>query len=348
MRVIVRADANKIIAMGHIMRCLSISDALKDFGAEVSFACASDDAKTLIESRGYAVEVFNTDYTNMKEDLPLMEELIKKSQAQVVIVDTYSAYGDYFVALNKLVKTVYVDDYGKDAFPVDYLINYNVYGEYLPYEEMYKAAKVSLPKMILGSKYAPLRKDFLVPRTREKSDMFEILLSTGGADATHVAINMARRFNKEILAGRLSRVGLNILVGPFNSDKDAIMDESLVNPGRISIYSNITDMPQFLSKFDAALSAAGSTTYELCSMGIPTMLFCTADNQAQIFEAFKKNGLMMTAGFADKEMGVVLDKAMDFMESMSTNRALCEEYSEKALRVTDARGASRIAEIIGG
>ena len=346
MKVLVRADANEIIAMGHVMRCLSISDALVEKGAEISFACASEHAKALIESRGYKVSIFNTDYKNMAEELPKMKELVAKESVDLVIVDSYSATSDYFKELNELCKTAYVDDYGKNPFPVDYLINYNAYGEYLPYEELYSKAKVKLPKMILGPKFAPLRKDFQKDYCHEPSDMFEVLLSTGGADATHVAISLAKRFNEEISKGKLEKVRLNILVGPFNSDRDAIMDESVVHPGRIGIYSNITDMPLFLSKFDAAMSAAGSTTYELCAMGVPTMLFCTADNQAQIFDAFKKNGLMQTAGFTDKEMATVIDKLVDFMGIMSASESLCEEYSKKALQVTDAKGALRIADTI--
>lgn len=346
MRVLVRADANKIIAMGHVMRCLSISDALSKEGAKVSFACASDDAKAIIESRGYEVEVFNSDYTKMEDELDKMEALIKRLCVDLVIVDTYSATNGYFEAINKLVKTVYVDDYGKDTFPVDYLINYNAYGPDIPYENMYQKAAVKTPKLILGPMYAPLRQDFLKEHKHEPSDKFEVLLSTGGADATHVAINLLKKFNEEVKSQKLENVRLNILVGPFNSDRDQIMEESLVNPGRVSLYSNITDMPGFLSKFDAAMSAAGSTTYELCSMGIPTMLFCTADNQAQIFEAFKKNGLMMTAGFTDKDLVAVIDKLVDFMGKMSASSNLCEEYSRKALQVTDAKGALRIADTI--
>ena len=346
MKVLVRADANKIIAMGHVMRCLSIADALSDKGVLVSFACASTDPKALIESRGYKVTVFNSDYQKMDEELPQMEELIKKEGIDLVIVDTYSAYEGYFEKLNEITKTAYVDDYGKNAFSVDYLINYNAYGEYIPYEEIYKKAAIKLPKLLLGPMYAPLRRDFQKKHESIKSDMFEVLLSTGGADATHVAITLLRRFNKEIEAGNLEKVRLNILVGPFNGDKEAIMDESVTFPGRVNLYSDITDMPGFLSRFDAAMSAAGSTTYELCSMGIPTMLFCTADNQAQIFEAFKKNGLMMTAGFTDKEMETVTDRLVDFMGIMSANADLCEEYSKKALQVTDALGAIRIADNI--
>lgn len=346
MKILIRADANKIIAMGHVMRCMSISDALTDLGAKVSFACASHDAQMLIESRGYEVEVFDSDFTKMEEEIPKMKALIKEKEIDLVIADTYYITSKYFEELNNLVKTAYVDDYGKNPFPVDYLINYNAYGEYIPYEELYNNAGVRLPKLILGPMYAPLRKDFLKDHKHVKTDKFKVLLSTGGADATHVAINMAQRFNKEIENGKLENVDLNILVGPFNGDKDAIMDESVKNPGRISIWSNITDMPEFLSKFDAAMSAAGSTTYELCSMGIPTILFCTADNQAQIFEAFEKNGLMQTAGFTDKDLGGVIDRLIEFMDRMSKSTDLCLKYSKLALQVTDARGASRIADII--
>ena len=63
MKVLIRADANKTVSMGHVMRCLSIADALKSMGASVLFVCAGSDAKELINKRGFEVSLISFAYS---------------------------------------------------------------------------------------------------------------------------------------------------------------------------------------------------------------------------------------------------------------------------------------------
>lgn len=344
MKLLIRGDANKFIATGHIMRCLSLADAVKADGGEVRFVCASEDPRKLIHDRGYEVDVMDTDYADMISELPGFKNVIEEFTPDVILCDSYYVSDEYFNKIKDFYKgkIAYMDDYSDHAFPVDVLINYNAYGKASDYEPLYMKAGYALPKMIMGPFYAPLRKEFLNPPKHSFSGKYEVLLSTGGADATHMAVAMLERFNRLVSEDKLSDVNLNILVGAFSEDKDAIMDKSVMHPGRVSIYSNITDMPTFLSKFDLAVSAAGSTTYELCCMKVPTVLFCTADNQKKIHDIFDENGLLMTAGYADKELGKVLDTIFEKISDLTTHPETLLKYSESAGRVTDGKGALKL------
>ena len=342
MKLIIRADSNKTVAMGHVMRCLSIADAVRDAGGEVVFVTASNDPEALITARGYRCIVMDTDFADTFGELPKLKAVIGKERPDVILFDGYYFKNEYFKALEGMAKLVFVDDYGKWAFPVDMVVNYNIYGEDLDYEGVYAGEGKALPKLLRGTVYAPLRREFLnAAPVKIKEGTLKVLVSTGGADLCRVALSLCER----LLADRPENISLGVLVGPFSQDRDAIKRLSAENPDFIRVYENITDMSGFLSRFDMALSAAGSTSYELCRMGIPTCLFCTADNQSLINETFKKKGITESAGNAERDKNAVLDRLVVFIKEY-TDAGKRASMAEKMRAAVDARGAERIASEI--
>ena len=67
--VIIRADGNGTIGMGHVMRCLSIADALSKLKQEVLFVTACQESVSVIQKRGYEVVCLNHDYCRMDEEI---------------------------------------------------------------------------------------------------------------------------------------------------------------------------------------------------------------------------------------------------------------------------------------
>lgn len=369
-KVVFRADSNKIVAMGHVMRCLSIADALKDLGVAVTFVCASRDPEALIESRGYEVRILDSDFSKMEEELDKFIPILEEIKPDFVFLDTYYLTVDYASKIKEYAKTVFVDDYGKDAFPVDVLINYNIYGDLIDYEKLYRDGGFeTAPRLLLGPSYAPLRKAFreaepvfIVQKPLKGQDgenemistkgvggklcakccNYEILLTTGGSDGLSIAKAVLDKF----LSDPIENSRLNVLIGPFNKDREYIEAQEKNYPNLIRTWSDIKDMPGFLANFDLALSAAGSTSYELCCMGIPAMLFCMADNQSQINETFDKKGIYKSAGNAEKDKELVIEKMVSFAREAQGDVGYRKECAAKARALVDARGAERIAKEI--
>ncbi|MCQ2520469.1 MAG: UDP-2,4-diacetamido-2,4,6-trideoxy-beta-L-altropyranose hydrolase [Lachnospiraceae bacterium] len=344
MKVIIRADSNKVVAMGHVMRCLSIADALSDRGAEVVFFCATKDPEELITSRGYDVRVLNTDFDMMDRELDIVCPMLETEKPDVIILDTYYLTDKYVTKISEYAKTVYVDDYGKNAFPVDLIINYNIYGDLTDYEGLYKKAKRKQPKLLLGPVYAPLRKAFESANAIEikENGPFNILISTGGAASLRIAKGLADKFVNDSSDDAALMV-FNLLVGPFSKDKEYPDNLEETNPGKINIWSRLTHMPGFLSRFDMAVSAAGSTSYELCSMGIPAVLFCMADNQSLINETFDKKGIYKSGGNAEKNREQVIENLYADTVLAIKDFVYRKECSLRARNLVDAKGAERIA-----
>lgn len=341
-RLIIRADSNKKIAMGHVMRCLSIADSVKSMGGDVTFVTASEDPKNLITSRGYVCIVMGTAFDDTMGELGKFLPILKGYEPDMVLCDGYYFSREYFKKVGEITKTAYIDDYGKTAYPVDLLINYNIYGDETDYRGLYARSGVRLPKLLLGTEYAPLRQAFLgaKPVTIKRNGPLKVLVSTGGADPC----GMARAIVEKFLETPVEGISFGILVGPFSKDRDEIIRYADEAPETFTVYQNITDMPGFISHFDIALSAAGSTTYELCRMGIPTCLFSTADNQNRINATFKKKGICESAGNADIDKVIVLSSLFHFMKMCSSSYAYRENMAYRMKKTVDAKGAIRITD----
>ena len=110
--VIIRADGNGMIGMGHVMRCLSIADALRKQLEDVLFVTACQECVSVIQAKGYEVVYFNNDYRCMEEEIVPFQTLILDKQADIVLVDSYQVTGPYMKALSEVVTLAYMDDMG--------------------------------------------------------------------------------------------------------------------------------------------------------------------------------------------------------------------------------------------
>lgn len=346
MKIVIRADSNSIVSMGHVMRCLSIADAFKAKENEVIFVCASEDPVELINKRGFEAVVLNTAFDKMEEELPLLVPLFEKEGklfcADLLIVDSYYVTDGYLSKLKEYAFVAYLDDYANNAVPCDALINYNIYGDLTDYKGLFEKAGLTVPKLILGAEYAPLRKEFLkaTPNRVKRFGKISVLVSTGGSDGLGIAKAIADRMVKE----PIKNVFLNILVGPFSKDREYLEELSKTYPKLMTIYSGITDMPSFLKKSNIAVSAAGSTSYELCKMQLPTILFSIADNQNLINKTFADKNIMDSAGNAESNKEECLDNIFSFIKKASKDYGFRKEKAKKMAEVPLGNGAFRIAD----
>nr|MCR5669469.1 hypothetical protein [Butyrivibrio sp.] len=205
----IRADANKIIASGHVMRCITIAKELIALGESVTFFVADNEGKSLVENFAEGLEHFDvvvlgSVYDQIEDELPVLEKELMARGVRALLVDSYFVTKRYFEAISRICPVAYMDDLGKEPYPVDVLINYSGYYETLGYESLYKgmSGNKGLPtKLFLGLKYAPLRRqfyedelsggkvvqdintgDFANATPDTDSNALRILLTAGGAD----------------------------------------------------------------------------------------------------------------------------------------------------------------------
>lgn len=341
-----RADGNSIIGSGHVMRCLSIAREASKFD-DVLFLSADCNFEEAIRELGITFQSFNTRYNQLEEELPQFKTLLEEKKPTSIFIDTYFVTEYYLDEIQNTCreircKLVYIDDLLSFAYPCDYLINYNIYGldSKEVYEKLYE--KKVRPQFLLGPTFAPLRDEFRdVPSRVVNLHVENILVSAGGADPEHIALRLAEEINK---AG--SKYLFHFVIGSKNNDFDKIkniLDKSGKN--NIVLHRNVTNMADLMSKCDLAISAAGSTLYELCATQTPTITYVLADNQIPGAESFKKHGIMEYIGDyrCEKDFFAKLFSAVNKLASNFENRQIIARNMKP---LVDGEGASRILDAI--
>ncbi|MFM8983469.1 MAG: UDP-2,4-diacetamido-2,4,6-trideoxy-beta-L-altropyranose hydrolase, partial [Spartobacteria bacterium] len=217
-----------------------------------------------------------------------------------VALDGYQFDADFQLGLkNAGCRLLVMDDYGHAAFyHADWVLNQNISAR----EELY-ASRAPHTRLLLGTKFALLRREFLkyrgwqrqIPETARK-----VLVTLGGADPDNVT-------GKVIEALAPLDLEVKVVVGGSNPHLPKLQQvvESLKTlPAKIELVVNPTDMPGLMAWADLAIAAGGSTAWELAFMGLPSLFVILADNQVAIATELE------SAGF-----GVCLGKGIDLKES---------------------------------
>ncbi|MBE5868302.1 MAG: UDP-2,4-diacetamido-2,4,6-trideoxy-beta-L-altropyranose hydrolase [Lachnospiraceae bacterium] len=338
----IRADAGENIGSGHIMRCLSVAAALKKAGEEVRFVTANEDACSLLAGAGADCLVLRSAYNKMEEELQVLEPLLDRYRPDLLLIDSYYITENYFCSVGKYTKVVYMDDIPRFVYPVDGIINYNIYGESMPYSEQ---ASGKVPVLLLGPSYAPLREQFWENEYEVRSEVKHVLITTGGGDR----YNLAGKILHEVLGRpQLGGMCFHVVSGMFNPYYDELAKIGAWAPDRVQLYRNLSDMAGLMKDCDVAITAAGSTVYELCAVGVPMLCFSYVDNQELIVEHFKRRQLVAYGGNYLREKEAFAGNVADALTFLAGQEGLRQQYSERQRLLVDGRGAERIAEALRG
>ena len=287
--IAIRVDGNPQIATGHVMRCLAIANGLKKAGQTPLFIVADDNSEQLLHPSGYQIINLHTQWDLLDSEIPQITAVLRQHTISKLIVDTYFVTETYLSALEDVCPVIYIDDLNLFRYPVSVVVNYNIYAFDIPYEEIYRGTKT---KLLLGPQYAPLREEFqnIEPYIRDSAQ--RILITVGGSDR----YNIAGKILQEITVDeRFFGIEFHVVAGRLNPHIEELHEFAEDNP-LIHIHQNVTEMAKLMQSCDLAVTAGGSTMYELCACGVPSVCFSWADNQLMSVRAFSEKGIVPCAG----------------------------------------------------
>lgn len=334
----IRADANVQIAMGHIIRCISIALQLEKLGSQVVFIVSEPEAEFLVKEYGFRVECLHNSYHDKEQELQPLFEIIEQRGIEMLFIDSYEVTEIYLLYLQKRLPVVYIDDMNMFQYPVNAIVNYT-YGVTLDLYRKYPYT--SDVKYALGSKYIPLREQFADSVIKINDEVRNIFITSGGTDPEHMIKTLLLETKKQKWAG----IQKTIVVGNFYNEINWLKAYAETHP-EITIYKNISNVVDIMIKCDVAISAGGTTLAELCACGIPTIAFSMSDNQIPGVTAYAEDGLLIYAGDIRKNKELVLNNIMDNIQVLMSDKKKRIELSEKAHLKIDGKGARRIAEFL--
>lgn len=333
----IRADGNQIIGSGHIMRCLSIAKALRTIGEDSIFITADNYPEGLIRKHGFTNICLDSDWANLEKESLQLDNLILTGNIKKLLIDSYYITPKYVDNIHNKTKIAYLDDLENFSYAVDLLINYSISAE----EDKYKH-KYPFTKFLLGTDFIPLREQFQGIRHIYRNKVKDILITTGGSDSFNVTGKLIQGLRAN---SQFNEINLHIIIGAFNVHKEEILKLSNIHKN-ICIYQNIDDMAALMSRCDMAISAGGTTLYELCACTVPIVAFTFADNQINGTKALGRHGLLYYAGDIRINLDSCILGIIQKVQEMAQNSYERKYMMEKMRCKVDGYGAKRIANEI--
>ncbi len=302
MKIAIRAEGSSQIGMGHIMRTLVLAKELAKAN-EVFYICKVDMSLSSrykpgidkIKSEGFKVLTINED--------KFIKELCKV-KADCLITDSYDVNEEYFNLTKDMFKvTGYIDDMNLYYFNVDFIINQNIEAEKLTY----KVNKDT--KLFLGTNYTMLREEFRKNHKKYiKKRSTRCYDNCRGADSYGIT-NIIYNYLKDL------KFEFHIVIGSSFEEENVEKLLELKNlKDNINLYFN-ANMIEIMNKCDIAISACGSTLYELAVCQAPTLGLIIADNQEKIAYKMHQKGLIYNLGWYTH---LTKDKTIENIKKIST------------------------------
>lgn len=349
----IRTDADQYTGIGHFMRCLALAQAYKDAGGDAVFLghFEKESIRKRIREERFQCISLEKSHT-AKEDAQCTLDAILSwkgkhavyesrnpakvtKQASWVVIDGYHFDTEFQQNMkNAGYHTIIIDDNAhRQKYHGHIIVNQNIYGHRLHY------ACEPKTMLLLGSDYAMLRREFrnVNPLNRPLAEQAEkILVTFGGVDSKNQTGFSIEALN-HLSADQTLRA--TIIIGPENANRKQIEEQLQTAGFDYKLLYNASDMPSVMHDADMALSAAGSTCWELCFIGVPSIVTAVSENQIDVANTLKLMNIADSMGWWQERSQT---KIIDAIHRLIRNASVRESMSRKAKALIDGQGVWRI------
>lgn len=357
-QIVFRTDAALHIGTGHMMRCLTLAEALRERGAAASFVCREHDGQfcELIAARGFALSRLPRPAAGVAPDpVPPHANWLGASwqddAAQTraalgalsrppdwLVVDHYALDRRWEGALRPSVgRIMAIDDLADRDHDCDLLLDQNLVARLAA---RYAARTPDGCRHLLGPQYALLQPGYAVLHENMKprdGTIRRIFIFFGGVDQG----NLTGRALNAVLRLERSEIEVDIVIGAGNPLAAALQRQIAPFP-QMHLHHSLPSLGPLMAQADLVLGAGGATSWERLCLGLPAMVVTLAENQIPVAQELERQGLIHWLGNADD----VSEQCMIEQLSAVLDGAKRPAWMAPDRGVVDGRGAGRVCEAL--
>lgn len=355
MHIVFRTDASLQIGTGHVMRCLTLADALRERGAQSTFICRphAGHLLDLIQQRGHTANVLapaddaftaTADPTHAKwlgtdwaSDAAQTLQALSGQVADWLVIDHYALDRRWEQALRPHTRRIMViDDLADRPHDCDLLLDQNLGRQAKDYGGLLSRHTQTL----IGPAYALLRPEFAQWREhslqrRAQPQLKNLLITMGGVDQDNTTGQVLDALTRCELRTDLR---ITVVMGPTAPWLAQVQAHAAAMPRSTQVLAGVSNMAQLMAQSDLCIGAAGSTSWERCCLGLPTIQLVLAANQKEINAALELAESVLTVQLDDLKT-----ELPSVFAQLASPAVLCR-LSKNAAVVCDGLGASKTVE----
>lgn len=357
MNIVFRVDASLKIGTGHVMRCLTLADALKANGVHCHFISREHpgNLNTIILQRGHSLialpfsdfapieiesDLFHAEWLGVAQHADAQETstALRTINADAIVIDHYALDFRWEMAIRKPgTKIIVIDDLADRRHECDLIIDQNLGQSRIDY-----IGKVPAHcKSLIGAQYALLRAEFAAARSasllrRKNNSLNNILINMGGVDVNDATSYVLRAISEELLPYHKVTIVLGTH-SPYIANV-AAASEALPCPSELIVGTN--SMAKLMLESDLAIGAAGSTSWERCCMGLPTLMAILAENQKLSAGRIQAAGAAINFSLHPHSK----PSLKEIFRSLKDAPTKLTSMSQASERITDGLGCLRITK----
>lgn len=333
-----RVDANKEVATGHLMRCIAIAKKCRQSGLECSFLIASECEHDIIRCNGFDYHILTTEWNRWDDSIDEVRAYVAETGIDMLIVDSYYVTEKFMNAVNEVVPVFYIDDLCERAYNISVAMHCSQWPEENTLQKLYAGRNTEL---LSGMKYVPLRDEF-ESKSENTDNSNRILITMGGTDPYHITLQLVQRIMQD--AG-FNGYRLVAVLGKMCSDR-ALLEDMAHKYSRLEVLQNISNMGDVMRQSCVAVSAGGTSVYELYACGIPLVCVTFADNQVDFAKKMENSMALCYAGDIRTDGARVIDSAAADLYILLHDRKKVSVLKKNMSSMVDGNGTQRIVAFI--
>jgi len=327
-RILMRCDASRQIGSGHVMRCLTLARALAEGGARVSFACSAETLETVpaLGASGFPVTV-------LAAPLDADEVVATGHHWGAIVVDHYGLDARHEAIFRQAAPVIMVlDDLADRPHDCDILLDQTVGRAPSDYDGLVAVTT----EVLLGARYALLRPEFARARPdalaarSEGRPVSRIFVSLGMTDVGGVT---AQAVEAALAAGLEAEIAVAVSSRAESMPRLRVL---AAKDSRVVLYPDCDDVCGLVAASDMAIGAGGTTSWERCCLGLPTIMVVLAANQLTIADNLARRGAVELVTRLDPEA------VTDALRRLAADPAARTAMSRAAGAVTDGAGVEMV------